>query len=403
MNVFAAGLLASSLALSALVPQGRPAASERPADTLTVRPLSSSTADLQWTAPTGAARFDVLRDGRLLDSVPASGGTGYQDHLLWASTAYTYDVKVFDAGGAMLEDLAAGTTTPAQTGSFPRLYASTSFWNTPIATRPAVDPDSAAIVAASLGSYRSVATFNDSDAWGIPIAYANPSSTRYEVHCTLFDCSLPVSFRIPRYAQPDTQTDGHLVVIDPSQPGSTELDMWRGVYDPLADSWTDGSRYVNDAFGWGANCALGAHCGGAVAAGFSVAGGIVRPEEIAQGHIDHALVVGAPFTRSKVIACPGTNAWVTGGFDDPTAIPLGARIQLNPTFDVGAQSWPDWQKTIARALQTYGAYVADNAGSLEVRAEANLDRGYDAWAKVGIPSHWPGTPSLAALPWSKFR
>jgi hypothetical protein len=113
--------------------------------------------------------------------------------------------------------------------------------------------------------------------------------------------------------------------------------------------------------------------------------------------------MGSPFTRTGVIACPGTNAWVTGGFDDPDAIPLGSHIQLDPKFDVNAQAWPQWHKVIARALQKYGAYMVDNAGSLEVRAEANLDRGYDAWGKLGIPSHWPGTPSLAALPWSRFR
>ena len=140
-----------------------------------------------------------------------------------------------------------------------------------------------------------------------------------------------------------------------------------------------------------------------MAAGFSEMGGVIRPEEIAQGHIDHALVMGSPYTRTGVIACPGTNAWVTGGFDDPNAIPLGTRIQLDRNFNVNAQTWPEWEKTIARALQKYGAFMVDTAGSLEVRAEATLDRGYNAWAKVGIPNSWPGTPSLADIPWSRMR
>src|SRR5207247_7044747 len=82
------------------------------------------------------------------------------------------------------------------------------------------------------------------------------------------------------------------------------------------------------------------------------------------------------------------------------AIPEGARIQLDPAFDVDGQPWPAWEKTIARALQTYGAYLEDTGGSLAFYAEPNLDRGYDAWSLAGVP----GAPqSLANLPWDSFR
>jgi hypothetical protein len=60
-------------------------------------------------------------------------------------------------------------------------------------------------------------------------------------------------------------------------------------------------------------------------------------------------------------------------------------------------------RTIARALLSYGAYMVDNSGSLEVGAEATLDRGYNAWAAVGIPNGWPGTPSLADSPRRRCR
>jgi hypothetical protein len=60
---------------------------------------------------------------------------------------------------------------------------------------------------------------------------------------------------------------------------------------------------------------------------------------------------------------------------------------------------PGWEKTIARALQTYGAYAVDTGGSLSIRAESNLGRGYDAWALAGVPSF----PSLSGLPWQLLR
>jgi hypothetical protein len=139
-------------------------------------------------------------------------------------------------------------------------------------------------------------------------------------------------------------------------------------------------------------------CNGAVASGFAEPGGVVRPEEIAQGHIDHALVIATPYTRAGFIACPATHT--DGKYSDSAALPEGARVQLDPNFNVDAQPWAAWQKVIARALQDYGAYVADTSGSLEVRAEANLNRGYDAWAKVGVSDD---SPSLSFLPWAKFR
>ncbi len=76
------------------------------------------------------------------------------------------------------------------------------------------------------------------------------------------------------------------------------------------------------------------------------------------------------------IACPATHT--DGVYNDIAALPEGARIQLDPAFNVEAQAWPRWEKTIAHALQTYGAYVGDTGGSLAIFGEANIDRGYDA-------------------------
>jgi hypothetical protein len=80
-------------------------------------------------------------------------------------------------------------------------------------------------------------------------------------------------------------------------------------------------------------------------------------------------------------------------------MPEGARIQLDPSFDVAATSWPAWKKTIARALQRYGAYLGDTGGTVAIRGEADVNRGYDAWTKAGAPEG----ASLADLPWAHMR
>jgi hypothetical protein len=258
------------------------------------------------------------------------------------------------------------------------------------------------MILASISRYQALAVVNKGDDWGIPLAYASSHSTTYTIGCVKYGCDSTVEFRIPRYATPNTEWDGHLAVYDPST--NQQLDLWQGVHDPLTDTWTAGSRLAASA-DWGAGCALGTRCGGGgTAAGFMEFGGVIRPEEIAQGHIDHALVIDTPYIRAGYIACPAVNYWASEGpeyKDDSNAIPLGARIQMDPRVDVDAKPWPQWEKVVARALQTYGAYVTDVSGSLEVRGEASLDRGYDAWTLVGMPG--PPKPSLVDLPWKRFR
>jgi hypothetical protein len=360
--------------------------------------LTSYSAQLQWNAPPGTARIQILRDGWLIDDIVA-GPTTYTDYLLWQSTTYWYQFKAFNASGSVLADLATPVTTPVQSGSFPRLYADSSFWNQPIGASPVIDPNSAAILASSIIPTANIATFNNNDEWGVPLAYSDPASKLYTVGCLYYGCSQQVLFRIPRYAKANTGSDGKLVMIDPTT--DTELDMGVATYDELADAWSTNSRYTTASDGWGAMCAQGLHCDGVMMSGVDQFGGIVRPEEIAQGHIDHALSLIAPYWRSGFIACPAVKT--TGGTNDANAIPMSARIQLDPSFNVDAQSWPEWKKVLAKALQTYGAYVWD-AGSdrLDLRAESNISRGYDAWAKIGVPSQI-GQASLAALPWSQVR
>lgn len=289
------------------------------------------------------------------------------------------------------------TPTPTQTPSPPpvpgQLYAATSFWNTPIPPAPAIDPNSAAMVQASLTNFGSNANFANTDGWGIPIVYASATDKEYTVGCSYFDCGTTVKFRIPAGAKPTTGSDKHLVVIDLAK--GLELDMWRAEYNAATDTWQAGSRYITNAFGWGAICSLGQHCNGAVASGFAAFGGIPRPEEFALPVIPHALTLTPPYTRAGFIACPATH---TDGEDPSPSIPEGARVQLDPTFNVDAQSWPAWKKTLARTLQVYGAYVSDTGGTLALRGEADINRP-GAWAAAGMPE-WA---SLSDLPWSKMR
>ena len=135
------------------------------------------------------------------------------------------------------------------------------------------------------------------------------------------------------------------------------------------------------------------------AANFPLLGGLIRPEEIAQGRIDHALVFGMPGIGQGPPVCPASHNAPTS--TDPNALREGQLLQLDPTLNVDAMNIPAWQKTIMRAMQTYGMYLRDNSGAFAVYGENVVSRGYDAWANVGLGGR--DYLMLSSMPWDRFR
>jgi hypothetical protein len=357
-------------------------------------PISAYAARLTWPAVSTGATVQVTMNGILIDRFPASTNDTYVVRELWPRSSYTFAVKLLSAGGAPAASFTATATTPAARGAFPRLYGASAFVNNPISASPSLDSGSGAMVSSALTTYAGSANLSNDNAWGIPIVSADAQSTGYNVGCLYYWCEDQFgALRIPASAQPNAGSDGHLAVL---QPDGSELDMWIG--QRSGSSWSAGERWLASTSGSGVNCTRAWGCGAADAAGFALAAGVLRPEEIAQGHIDHALLITTPDTRHGYIACPAISG--DGHNGASSALPIGAHVQLDPSINVAALPIPAWQKVIAVALQRYGAYVGDTGGSLEVRAEANLDRGYDAWAKAGVPSD---APSLSDLPWARMR
>ncbi|MGZ6792339.1 MAG: hypothetical protein ACXVFV_05255 [Mycobacteriales bacterium] len=343
---------------------------------------------LTWDAQPSGARVSIWRGTHLVDVV-SGPARAYTDRLLWAGTTYHWELRT--SRGAASE---VSATTPHRTGAFRRLYADSSFWNQPVPPDPALDPDSAAVVRAAFADAGAHSHLANDDDWGIPVVTADAASRSYDIACLTYSCDGPVRAQIPWTAQESRGDDGHLVVLGP---GDREVDMWRASPDSGMRGWEAGGRFVTTSSGSGQLCRPGDRCNGSVTSGFAQLGGVVRPEEIAQGHIDHALALSVPRTRSGAIACPATHTDAT--HDARDAVPIGARVQLDPAYDVAAQRWPEWLKVLAVALQRYGGYVVDTGGSLVVRGEATLNRGYDAWRLAGTPV----APRLDDLPWDRLR
>jgi hypothetical protein len=280
---------------------------------------------------------------------------------------------------------------PAPGGGVPveasRTAVRTSVLERPLAGRAGIVADSAAIVRRSILPFVGTANLAGSDTWGISVVRAGPGDPMRVVRLFSWGYGSPhrIAFRIPDWAQPSTGSDHHLAVID----GDSELDLW-GAVRQADGSWRAGSRTIVSG-----TPVAGKE--GATASGLALTAGLLRPEEIAQGRIDHALAFTTPYVRNRVVP-PAVKG--DGRQRDPLAMPMGTHIQLDPNTDITRLPRPE--RIIARALKVYGAYLVDTGGSLAIRAEAGIGRARtgtrDIWSPVGMAS-----PSLRDIPWDHMR
>jgi hypothetical protein len=95
------------------------------------------------------------------------------------------------------------------------------------------------------------------------------------------------------------------------------------------------------------------------AAGLPVFPGLVRYDEVAAGHIDHAIRI--TLSRSKAAFVPPATHWAANN-SDPNAAPMGMRMRLRADFDIS--SYGPQAKVILTALKNYGAIMADNGSNM---------------------------------------
>ncbi|HMA96444.1 MAG TPA: hypothetical protein VKP30_27350 [Polyangiaceae bacterium] len=114
------------------------------------------------------------------------------------------------------------------------------------------------------------------------------------------------------------------------------------------------------------NFSRGDGCNGADAADLPMAPLLITKAELAAGSIEHALrfTISNSRIRKAVYVHPATH--LGGPTGDDTMPPYGARLRLRADYDLA--SLPnDAARTIARALQKYGMFLADG-GNIYVSA-----------------------------------
>lgn len=275
-----------------------------------------------------------------------------------------------------------------------RPFASTSPFNVPVVRSPVLDPNSTAMVGRIARDGMGYANLVE---FGIPVYEAGPSTPQATVRCTITEwgpCPFgPAPRPIPPSARPSAGSDGAMVVVDRAT--GTIDEYWRAA--PTADGWTTAWGAINSltGSGWG---------GGSTGAGASRLAGVVRVAEIQAGSIPHALVVQSDNVCAGIVRAPAVKT--DGDSTRPDCIPEGARLQLDPTIDVAAiPGITPGEVTVARALQVYGAYLIDRAGtSLAVSFEVAPDAGGGGpgavYEQAGFGWDYHGMPHV---PWGKLR
>jgi hypothetical protein len=235
-------------------------------------------------------------------------------------------------------------------------FSADSPWNTPVGRgarfAPAADPRTSDLrdaTAAINAATWSIPVYRADD--GDPVqAVRTPAGTR--------------RFRIPSEAAPAAPPDGdrHLAVIDPAARWVDEC--W--IAQHRGQQWDCRYHVRNDLRG------PGVLAGGTRAYGGSSIGGLIREWELEEGAVRHALAFAVP--RRNLAHGP---VWPATS-EDADAIyeghlRMGTLVAIPPNVDLDALGLSDDGLVIARALQSYGAYLVDASENFTLFAEPRAE------------------------------
>jgi hypothetical protein len=147
---------------------------------------------------------------------------------------------------------------------------------------------------------------------------------------------------------PGSAGDRHVLIVDNSSCTLYEL---YAAYPNGNGTWHAGSGAV---WNLNSNALRTDTYTSADAAGLPILPGLVRYDEVASGHIDHAIRVTVPASDKKHL-WPARHDAGTANSNLP---PMGLRLRLKPQFDIS--SYPPNDRVILQAMKTYGVIVADN-------------------------------------------
>lgn len=189
---------------------------------------------------------------------------------------------------------------------------------------------------------------------GIPISPYRTGTPAARINFEVPEESETGPYPIPRGAKIEggenapEDTDRHVIVFDKNSCRSYEL---YNAFRQADGSWR---AYSGAIFDLKSNKLRPDGWTSADAAGLPILPGLVRYEEVEKGAIKHALRMTVPRTVNNYV-------WPARHYashrTDSSLPPMGLRLRLKKDVDI--TGLPPQARVIAKALQTYGAMVAD--------------------------------------------
>jgi hypothetical protein len=311
-------------------------------------------------------------------------------------------------GGASSNSEPATRPAPAARQLPDRVFAPDSVWNRPLPDDAPLDPSSEALSAALARQAQTIGSMINTVRYSTPVYTVGPRQARVPVRINRADRALDRAVSqvpLPGDAKPAAGTDGHLVVWQPST--DTMWEFWRLRRE--AGGWRAGygGRIlgVRQSPGYyrrrrsARGEVVEESSWGATATGLPLVGGLITPDELHSGKIDHALALAVPRVEAGVVAFPAQRS--DGRYEGPGAIPEGARFRLDPNLSLGALGLPPALRVIAVAAQRYGMIVRDGSSAVSLYAEDPTPTGSDPYPALfsGLKPY-----KFAALfPWDRLQ
>ena len=295
--------------------------------------------------------------------------------------------------------------TSAEDEAPARPFSANSFWNRRLPDDEPLDKLSAVYVADLQRQVAKWGPYINTSRYGIPVytvprdqrtvrvALPNPTPPRRALLQAAWE-AVP----LPAHARPSPDSDGRLVVWQPSTDTMWEfwrlrrgLDGWHAVFGGRMQRVSQNIGTYTDPPGWGAS-----------ATGIPILGGLMRISELRERRINHGLALTIPEARANVYSWPATRT--DGRVNRRTAIPEGTRFRLDPKLDVSKLQAPPLVRAMARAAQRYGIVVRDQGGGVGFYAEDPGRLGTNPYTgDTGIFGGDSPSALMRAFPWHRLQ
>jgi hypothetical protein len=281
----------------------------------------------------------------------------------------------------------AHTTAQKAVPAAPRpWFAPDSIWNAPVPATAKVDSNSKAMIAGLLrtlscrmsGANRLCRASVASSSYSSPVYTV--AARQPGVYVKLDGAEQSPLLQealsrvpIPKTAVPAAGDDGQLVVWQPSSDTAWELwqarklsDGWHASFGGKLHKVSTGPGHYRNLVDSGGDL-IERSTWGSAASKLSQLGGLITIDELRRGRIGHALSFAVRGARKGVWSLPAQQT--DGSSDDPSAIPEGAHLRLDPHLDLDSLDMPPITRMLAEAAQSYGLVLYNQTQDVSFYAE----------------------------------